>query len=1832
MDDRVREQVHQWARRLIDLSKRNTSLVYRAAGAGRPHRSALEVVRPGPVEVLELILASPDGVRFFLPPQRGEPWTLEDLLAIAPPGELVTERDSRTDIEAVLRNLSRRAASDWIEKGLRTLYLCLGALRWRWRDPGGGNQEWVTSPLVFVPVTLERSSAGHPFRLKAVEDDAVTNASLRVLLDQQFGVHLPDIDSDITPEELEKYFKAVEGIMPEDGWEVQEIAVLKRATFQKEAMYRDLLANIGAMADHPVIAALAGQVPARNSAALAADWDDPGEEAIDDAAPPEQANLILDADASQRRVVHAAVQGASFVMDGPPGTGKSQTIANVIAELIARGRSVLFVSEKAAALDVVANRLADRGLGEFLLELHSQKVSRREVAAELGRALHHCPVPRSRLSRSELEQARQLRLRLSAYALAINNVREPLGRPASWVLGRLAQLADLPQLPPPAGIDETLSAEAMAELLERFEALARVWAPVERGEDFLWRGLLPSQRPGWERELVRLVERLGASLREAQEVGEGLADETRLPPPLTLHDLERLATVCEHAQQQPRTEPAWWSHPRLGELLARLDELQHLAAEQGADEAVLRERFGEGWEPLPVDGAARLAAALEVLASLRPALPLPPTVSDGHYHQQVAFLHDTLALCDELEAEQGALAQALGAPLRQRTVAEVHGLATVAAQADRSVRPEPAWASRRAAGEVAQALDVLEPLTVEYQQRRQALLKVFQEPVLDLDLHGLVERFRHHTGVRRLSKAYRQDKRAVAAVSRTGKASKQVLACLEEALQVQQLGASLERQEAPYRALLGRFYRPRATDTGAAREALQVLRLAMERLGSEYRPAAVAAQLAGDAPADPTLAARGDSVRYRIECWRAAARSAAGQDAQLDTLPLSDLRAWAGTALPALEEARALLAGTAGRAAGPVTVAVVRDSLERRANVQRRSEHLAAAWSADQALFGSRYAGFGTPFAEIRSALEWVEELQRRYGGPLPGRAVPFLRGGPVPAPDHLRRCLQTVQGLIADFCGAFETERRAELESELTGALDGAQALAARLQERHGQIGDWWAYQRRMAELRERGWALPLDACASQRVAAHHLPGVLERALLEAWVERVLSSDPHLRDLRADDLDATVASFQSLDARVIDDAAERVVEACAGQRPNTMLGAANIIEREARKQKRHMPVRTLLEKTGDLVQKLKPCFMMSPLTVSQFLPPSLRFDTVIFDEASQIAPEDAINCIYRGKQLIVAGDEKQLPPTPFFQRDGGAGEEGEYEEGQYDEFESILDQCKGTVGLPSLPLRWHYRSQHEHLITFSNYRFYEGRLVTFPGAQDEAEDLGVELIVVNGQYRRGGPRDNPIEAQAVAERVFYHARRHPDRSLGVVAFSQPQAQAIEDAVERLRAQHPELDGYFRADRLDGFFVKNLENVQGDERDIMLFSIGYGPDEVGKLTLNFGPLNHKNGWRRLNVAITRARRRVEVIASFTPEQLDVRGSSSRGIHELKRYLDYARRGPAALAIDLSQATGDVESPLEESVLRVIQGWGYEVVPQVGTAGYRIDLAVRDPALPGRFALGIECDGASYHSSKVARDRDRLRQEILTRLGWRLYRIWGPAWYRDRKGQEERLRAAIEEAINGAAPPPPARTLTRVERKTVQVEFAQTPPWVVAYQVAAVTPPPYSRHPADPGERPQLREALMTLIQAEAPVHADLLARRVASLWGYNLTERVRTAVRSILNGLARSGDIQLRGEFVWTGDQCKVRVPAPDRPETVREIVHVPPEELALAMRQLVTDVRTVSKEDLLTRVRSLFGFQRTGSRIRSVLEAVLDDLLTEGVIVQGADGTLRLPAGGASA
>ncbi|BDH14357.1 DUF3320 domain-containing protein [Streptomyces hygroscopicus] len=999
--------------------------------------------------------------------------------------------------------------------------------------------------------------------------------------------------------------------------------------------------------------------------------------------------------------------------------------------------------------------------------------------------------------------------------------------------------------------------------------------------------------------------------------------------------------------------------------------------------------------------------------------------------------------------------------------------------------------------------------------------------------------------------------------------------------------------------------------------------------------------------------------RLRAECanWETFTNSPvlAPAASGLRARPLPECTAWLRAHLGPLDEAASLIHSVA-RAVGPsggmgdwLSLGGARSSVAAVVTARAAEEAFLSSEAEHRRLLGDLYEGVRTSRETIHSALDWA--LSARRTASFTGSATPL---GPEAARLLLRATPDSsVERRNHDWLerasvltGHFTPTRAAEIHDELAAGFPSARALLDRMSDDpYGP--DAWI---RTAKAREvlSGYGLEeLPAqLADRKVSEELFPAAVERTVLRAWVEHQLATDSRLAVVRATDRNHLVERYRRLDRGLVQAAHAAVIAACNTRRPRrATTGQAAILSRQAKLQRRHKPVRRLLDETRDVVQRLKPCFMMSPLTVSQFLPPDFHFDVVIFDEASQVLPQDAVNAVYRGDALIVAGDPRQLPPTSFFSAGSDSDDDDEWDEEMPDSFESILDACKASGVLRELPLRWHYRSRHENLIAFSNHEFYDNSMVVFPGAVTDGHDVGVAFHKADGVYDRSNQRDNVREAAVVAERVIHHFSTRPHLTLGIVTLSKAQAEAVEDAVAEARKARPDLDEHFTEDRLGGFFVKNLETVQGDERDVIILSIGYGPDAQGKLRATFGPINREGGWRRLNVAVTRARHRVEVVASF--HGADLPDSANKSVQHLKRYLQYAEQGPAVLATAALDTDAAPESPFEEDVLDTLRDWGYDVQPQVGVAGFRIDMAVRHPGAPGSYALGIECDGVMYHSSRAARDRDRLREEILRGLGWNLHRIWGTDWYRNRKDAQLRLREAVEAACS-ADPyaPVPAPTPVSVPEEApteiaiVPVAGSDRSEWSRPYRAlsweelhdlkdalstGAGLPGIDLRNP---DARAVVAEVAHHIITMEGPVEEDVLIGRLRSAWRLDRAGQiVQSSVRDALTRLHRMKKA-VRSGTVWDlpgRDVTVARTPSQDFDR--KKVSQVPPVERQIALVGVLSESPGMHREELARETARFFGWLRLGTDIRAAFDRDIEALLARNAVEERPSGLVPLEA-----
>jgi len=1837
VDPRVRDQVRRWRDELVDLSLRNPLINFRPT-----RRSTVEITEPEPAQILDGLGSLPTGWGFHYPAEdpdvdptgRQERDGEDDDRAFshAPeaedphpglerrPDELLTTAPTAGDLSQTLHNLERRARQEYIDKGLHVLYLGLGMLDLRDRD-----NSHLQSPLLLVPVHLHRESVRDPFRLRPTEVDVVLNPALKRKLENDFGIILPEPSLDDL--DVETFLETIASQIP-STWRVEARAVLRTMSFFKEAMYRDLSDHEELISQHPLINALAEGRHRDHDY----DFEPLPEARLDREHPPEVLVSILDADATQRQCIVAAIEGKTFVMDGPPGSGKSQTIVNIIANLIHRGRSVLFVSEKAAALDVVKSRLDDKGLGEYVLELHSHKATRKEVAQELGRALVTRPRFRDPLTETAISTLREAQDKLNNAAVALNEQREGLGQSLHQVLGRLAQLEAVPVAPRPDLGAGDLDAARLAAILESARKLQASWAPVSKGDRFLWRDLVdPEWVAGHLHEIRARLTDARDAVDELVAIAGDVAGELLLPFDGTAGRASQLLDLLEVLSVGPEIPARWLTLPSLEPLRGRAETRAQECRAYLDEERSLTEDTKGNWRRLDPDIGDRIRRSLDGLASLRPPLDLL-AVPVSRVENLHGFLAGAGGRLRELEGDVRALLGAFGFDVSPdtewATKAVELGLLLAGPH-----RPARRWLSPDGARRAREALEVLARRIEQCRAAAAACEPHFLPSALDLDLST----FRRSDGkavLSRASKAGRRNRTILRQHVPGGKVRRSTAHHLDALAAWQRAVASLRHAEQDHADALGQHYRGLDTDPATVASAIATATRVLDLVGERPVPERLADLLAPGAADAEQWADRAQRTASRLEAWeRDLGVHLPEQRHDLASLVLCDLARWCDEAARLLGDLQRDLVDLArALERDDLPVSALARTADRITATHRLRTGLDRSLREDTALLGPLYRGLDTDFDDLRRALDKADRVQALISGPVPERTA-LAVAKTARRPDVLRGAVDQYRTATDAVLSLFQEPQAARLAADLDVSLEEAGLLLTELLDTCGDVHDWEAFVEARRELDAQGLGACVDHCVTRKVPEPLLCDVIERAVLSAWADAVIADDRALLEpIRSKDRDRLVRTYRDLDRRLADHARVAVSDACNARKPTTDAGAAGIIQREAQKKRKHRRIKDLLADTGPVAQAIKPCFMMSPLSVSQFLPASLTFDVVIFDEASQVRPCDAINSLYRGRQHIIAGDQRQLPPTSFFDRQIG-DDSDEYEEGQFEDFESILDLAKGSAGVRSLPLRWHYRSQHESLITYSNYAFYGGRLITFPGALQSGPDLGLHLIhVPDGVYARGGARDNPREARKVVERVLHHAEHHPHLTLGVVAFSDAQAYRIERELELARRDRPDLDAFFQDDRLTGFFVKNLENVQGDERDIIIFSVGYGRDDFGRLTMNFGPLNRQGGERRLNVAITRARRRVEIVTSILHS--DIPETAASGLRHLRRYLEFAARGTHALTPEVEGSRGEAESPLEEEVLCTIRSWGYEAVPQVGQAGYRIDIGVRHPTKPGMYVLGVECDGASYHSSRVARDRDRLRQEILEGLGWTLHRIWSLSWYRDRAKEEERLRSAIEHAIardrraenrhatarhSGPNRNPPKATVDPGDVDIVPLP--SIPPWARPYQVARLRRPKGTWDPDEPTVAERLQEPIVQIVSVEGPISRDLCAQRLrAGLNVGRMGARLKAAFNDAVARLLRRGDLEEPepGFLTVRGSSPPgVRCATPENADTVRKVEHVPRMELCGALLAFVSDAKSISEEELTKRVAALFGWNRRGPDIVRAMTAALDALEAEGYLLR---------------
>ena len=1516
------------------------------------------------------------------------------------------------DLDRTLKHLRQLGRESMQEMGINTLYVALGFLEW-YEDEN--SRKPILAPLLLHPVDFEQTqrSGKRSYTLKSVDDETESNYSLQERL-KSFGVTLPEFCEE---KGVEAYFRKVQrAIEQQSRWRVRRYITITTLSFSRMVLYQDLDPSKNlAVGRHPLVQDLL--VGTETLGADYAEVYDVEAESIAAKLKP----VIFPADSSQLSAIKDVLDGKNLVVKGPPGTGKSQTITNIIAALLDKGQSVLFVAEKMAALEVVKNRLDSAGLGAFCLELHSFKARRNDVVASFKQRLQ---VSRSTPKATAIEEKRAAlkrdQERLNEYARVLNESFGTFGLSVHnllWQLQILRKDSELPDtlklVPVPDVVNLTsTNAEQIESSLKHFQQLERELRETWQTQaHHPWYGLASADlNLATQQRLILSVSEFAAHLSEMQQVlstGETEGIIPNLPSPA--HVQTYADTYISLDELDDEVDATWLIFLRDARARKDITELVEAARMSKTLVAEYEQAFG--------DFHASESSNLEELRQLESLIASeaiePFSLSDTESLQ--SHCNKDISAIEEVQAQVLAIFGFLGHDkpvtigalthlaevhkLLTNTPNEILMLAQIQLSQEQINRLETA---RRCQAEVQSYLNEKGLTALDLNSLQVQELENAANTIQNAGLLGFIQ-----PQVRR-AKALYADLFTAGAKKDTDK-SRDLWKLASHLTTYQSF-----RNDQILSGLFGAHFDGLATDFGLLERA--------NEFATNLRYSFAPPTKLHDALLKLILSDRVEDVRHLQGMGDALKR-------KLENTQLTDLKDDSEKSLSSyvgdLERRHAVLGDIAKRAKSlglkdNLQLAMVARLLELAEKLEALDNRVRQSDAAEH-LLGNAFIGLDTNTAPLEKHLELTSHLldsgldesawqlltqenwralsrrrdERRHliGDLLEGYSVKFSEIVKLTEVSH------------DAFRGPPHEKTWQELEKRFSLALSYPNTLNKLVQ-----------YLRARRDVITEPM---LETVLSDEANLDELIGNLKHWVIYHLVQAVFEARPVLAHFSGAGHTEVQRRYAELSASVEKLEREGLVHKLAqnggpegrSQGRTSDYTEMSAIRHQTGLKKPSMAIRRLLRQAPKSAVALKPCFLMSPLSVGQFLEPDkLKFDVVIIDEASQMLPEDALSAILRGSQLVVVGDPEQLPPTNFFTFNDSeiADEEADAPA------DSILDLANMRYK-PMRELLWHYRSRHQSLIAFSNKHFYGDRLIVFPSPIAKDDVTGVRSIYVSeGEYTTGAGINIP-EAKELIEQVKMFMIRHPDKSLGIATINSKQAGFIRQEFEDLYETDISVRAYIDRweEDIEAFFVKNLENVQGDERDAIFISTVYGPDTNGNIYQRFGPINSATGYRRLNVLFTRAKHHVRLVTSLRPQDIIPGPNSHRGVHVLKDYLEYASSGRLETG---SLSGGQPDSDFERFVVKRLRNAGYNASCQIGVAGYRIDIGVQHPTNPHFFILGVECDGATYHSSRFARDRDKARQQILEELGWKIYRIWSTDWFADPDGEFERLRARIEHIL------------------------------------------------------------------------------------------------------------------------------------------------------------------------------------------------------------------------
>ena len=1432
----VTSEINKYRTNLLDLSRRNKFLNFTASKS-----KSIEIINENMLNLFDKLVLKEESMKFLSFDEddasiyitHQNVWDDE---SDESEGNLkIQTNDDKNGLNRKLIKLYKDNKSTIEEKGFNSLFLALGFLEWK--DSSYQNK-LSKAPLILIPVKLTKYY--DTYKVSWNYEEVRYNTTLKHVL-KDINIILPEYESLNSKAEMKEYLEKIEeAIKNKNGWTVNSEVYLSIFSFKKLAMYEDLdLSRWTNINENNIRKLYFNKKEDDEETVSITDYDD-SVRSVD-------IYNVLDADSSQQEVIQNIKNGADLVVEGPPGTGKSQTIVNIIAQLMAMDKSVLFVSEKKVALDVVKSRLDKVGLGDFCLELHGENYNKKAFTQDLAK---------------------------------------------------------------------TLSLQSITEDYSRtYTHLDNIKKDLDDYADIIYQKFGQSNKTTYD--LIGMYDKYSKRLNNTTLVNVHINDVEKLTPEEYDNIMDNLSALSQQYDMVKPVSDNFWRKTDTSNLnITEITGMELLVDESIQDIDELKGLIHEMSELIGLKNYQKLT-----ISQLLDKLSLISNNLQNYEHKDTMneIIHDVEEY-NQLSSKDDKTYNIKSLKQLKLKFLKVNKLL-----ANTKFKNEYLFSKS-----LDDNIHVLKAIheSIETSPVR----NLINDPNIE-DKIILFEKYKNNSLMRLVNREF-------------------------ESLRNQLRG----------------YYNYMADDEQIYND---LIKLSQDR--NEY-----------------------NSIRYEVNSYCTQPMNYGQLLKEYDQLnkykqELQQLKQKMGHKQISNKQYLAELNNL-----------IKKEELRQKITKEEKTAN---------AIFGKSWKSYESDADELKKSLSQLDTFKTSINdGYFTEDTLQFIKDANFEYYDKLRGQIDKKDKKLESAFSKINTKVNRSDSKDFKNIkisdYDKQKEQIKSLTSNFDTINDYRLFDGYCKDYTNEYTRDIISKIRQDKIESEYITDIFAYSYANEALKKIFVSDT-LNKFNHNIQDKKIEDFKKFDKRTIELNRKRIRNMVIEKIPDIhasleRYSSLGLLNKEISKKSRHLPIRKTLASTQDIITKIKPCFMMSPMSIAQYLDSKYYesfFDYVIFDEASQVKIEDAMGALLRGKNYVIMGDTKQLPPTTFFDSSLEIDEDDEIYSAVG--LESILEHAKVTFDTKML--KWHYRSRHDSLIAVSNNEFYNNQLYVFPSSEKISDDLGLKLKYNPDTIYEKGSARNVKEAEEIIDYLFELLEKYDDKkTIGIATFSKKQRNTVEEILEERMGDNSEYEAYF--DDTNKFFIKNIENIQGDERDIILISTGYGFDDNKHMSMNFGPLNKDGGERRLNVLITRAKEQCVVFSNFKSADLKV-DKTNKGLHAFKTFLYYADKGKFPAGIQTSTSR---ESEFENEIYDILVDEGYTVERKVGTASYRIDLAVVNPDNPDEYVLAIECDGPTYHSSNSTRDRDRLHEEVLENLGWNFYRIWSTDWYHNREDAKRRLLDKVKE--------------------------------------------------------------------------------------------------------------------------------------------------------------------------------------------------------------------------